>query len=537
MEATPPTRARRPLVEALEDPSYTPRRDDLPALIEMLAAAEQEQARVIERAILRIGEAAAPGLVARLREARPPLRARLMRALGRLFSAPVAVEAAVEALTDSDPKTRRSAAIALGKALSLEDPRVAPGLLAAAEVASDGADLRPLVEALGKRGDAAALAWLEGLDPGQDHELARLRGRAILTLGRTLAREDAASEVLGEVMPAGAVWAALTCRPGLETLLQDELEEARALAEPEIVGAGRVEGRLLRPLGELLRGARTALEISLLLPPTRGPVVPAVVDSLSAPATRRLLTSLTRGPLRYRLAWQDGGHRRAETWAIAAGVRERAPELRNDPTASTWEVRIGQGSGEVRLELVPRRLVDPRFSYRCGDIPAASHPTVAAALVRLAGVREGDVVWDPFVGSGLELCERARLGRYERLIGSDRDAATLEIARNNLVAVGAERFEVLVADALTHEVAGGVTCILTNPPLGRRLHRDRIDALLCAFLGRAAKALRPGGRLVWITPQPRETGIAARSAGLSLERHLAVDLGGLHGVVEVWRRP
>jgi len=536
MEATPPTRARRPLAEALDDPSYTPRQGDLPALVEMLAAAEEERARVVERAILRIGAVVAPQLVARFAEARPPLRARLIRALGRLLDAAAALDLLLGALADADPKSRHSAAIALGKALSVEDLRVAPALLAAAEAATEGADLRPLVEALGKRGDAAALAWLERLDPGGDRELARLRERALLTLARTLRREEDDSVVLGEVMPAGAVWVALTCRPGLETLLWDELEEARLLEEAEIVAPGRVVGRLLRPLAALFE-ARTALEISLLLPPARGPVVEAVIGALSAPATRRLLRSLTRGPLRYRIAWQDGGHRRAQTWAIAAGARGRAPELLNDPTASTWELRIGQGPQGATLELVPRKLVDPRFVYRRGDIPAASHPTVAAALVRLAGVRAGDVVWDPFVGSGLELCECARLGGGVRLIGSDRDAAALEIARTNLTAAGAERFELVVADALTHEIAGGVTCILTNPPLGRRLHRGGVDALLCAFLGRAKKMLRPGGRLVWITPQPRETGVAARSAGLSLERHLAIDLGGLHGTVEVWRRP
>ena len=33
--------------------------------------------------------------------------------------------------------------------------------------------------------------------------------------------------------------------------------------------------------------------------------------------------------------------------------------------------------------------------------------------------KQNDLVWDPFVGSGTELCERALLGPYRALVGSD----------------------------------------------------------------------------------------------------------------------
>ena len=38
-----------------------------------------------------------------------------------------------------------------------------------------------------------------------------------------------------------------------------------------------------------------------------------------------------------------------------------------------------------------------------------------------SGARADDVVWDPFVGSGTELVERALAGPYARLLGSDTD--------------------------------------------------------------------------------------------------------------------
>jgi len=39
------------------------------------------------------------------------------------------------------------------------------------------------------------------------------------------------------------------------------------------------------------------------------------------------------------------------------------------------------------LFLSPRGAADPRFTWRRADIPAASHPTIAAALARVGGVR------------------------------------------------------------------------------------------------------------------------------------------------------
>src|SRR5690606_38124726 len=115
-------------------------------------------------------------------------------------------------------------------------------------------------------------------------------------------------------------------------------------------------------------------------------------------------------------------------------VAARAPELINDPTNTTWDVAV---DGEA-LELSPRRLDDPRFAWRVADIPAASHPTVAAALAYVGKARHGDRVWDPFVGSGAELVERTRLGTYARLVGTDVDEAALAAARLNLAAANVD---------------------------------------------------------------------------------------------------
>ena len=128
----------------------------------------------------------------------------------------------------------------------------------------------------------------------------------------------------------------------------------------------------------------------------------------------------------WRLHFAGGGHRRASVLRIATQVAAARPELVNDPADTTWAVDVEERPGTVRLLLVPRRLDDPRFAWRLRDVPAASHPTIAAALVRVAGVRADDIVWDPFVGSAVELVERALAGPWAELHGSDRDPEALE---------------------------------------------------------------------------------------------------------------
>jgi 23S rRNA G2445 N2-methylase RlmL len=197
----------------------------------------------------------------------------------------------------------------------------------------------------------------------------------------------------------------------------------------------------------------------------------------------------------------------------------------NDPRGATWEVVVQHRAAEPHVVLVPRSFDDPRFSYRRRDVPAASHPTVAAALARAAGVRADDVVWDPFVGSGLELVERARLGPYRRLVGTDIDARALDAARENLRAAGVTA-ELALADAAAYR-PGGVTLVLTNPPMGRRVARERdLPRLLEGFLGQAARVLTPGGKLVWLSPLPALTREVASKLGLRAQAGPPVDMGG-----------
>jgi 23S rRNA G2445 N2-methylase RlmL len=246
--------------------------------------------------------------------------------------------------------------------------------------------------------------------------------------------------------------------------------------------------------------------------------------------------------VRYRIAWTEGGHRRAQTWDTARAIGRQAPEFINDPTASLWEFVVAgsdssSGADEcVDVALAPRGLDDPRFRWRKRDVPAASHPTIAAALVRVAGVRPDDVVWDPFVGSASELIERALAGPYRTLIGTDIEAKAIDAARANLDAAGV-RAHLEGVDACVF-APPGITLLITNPPMGRRTSRSpRVAEMLDLFLSRAASLLVPGGRLVWIAPWPARARQAATKAGLLLDWAQVVDMGGFEGEMQRWSKP
>ncbi|MEZ4382698.1 MAG: HEAT repeat domain-containing protein [Nannocystaceae bacterium] len=504
-----------------------------------MSAAEGRDARTIEAAIDRIGPVVAAAVAAALEGAEAPLRGRIVRLLGRWAATqPELVEPLLGALEGPDAKAQRNAIIALGK---LDDPRIPPALLGLAATEARLPHLRSLADALGKLGGEAALAWLRALDDRGDPELARIRGRAARIAERSLRRETAGPSLVDlDAAIEAPIFVELRCRRGLEELLVDETRARGILRDAALHAPGSIRGRVAAPsrLGALWE-ARLALEVLFPLAARRGPELRVIVDALADRELRARLRRWTRGPLRYRLDL-DGGHRRAAVWRVAEAIAAAAPELENDPTASAWEISARRHGPALEVTLAAKAIDDPRFAYRRGDVPAASHPTIAAALARVATqgapLDAEAVVWDPFVGSALELCERGLLGPYAALWGSDVDARALEVAAANLGAAGLARHHLRSGDARTTRIPGGVSLILSNPPLGRRVHRGEAQDLLCAALPNLAANLRKGGLLVWITPDPRRTRGAAEAAGLRLERDLRVDLGGFAGTVERWRR-
>ncbi|HWZ92774.1 MAG TPA: HEAT repeat domain-containing protein, partial [Polyangiaceae bacterium] len=409
----------------LGDPGFTPGAKHFAALFAALKDADREVARKLERALGRAGEAAGHIAQERISSADSRDRARLLGVLGRVAGSharPEFVATLLHALDDDDERVRRVASLALAK---LSVPELEDRLLARWTSASD-LERRSLAEALGKSGGERALALLVALK-STDPELCRIAERARLMIERDAARSLPSAIALDRAL--GAPQAVVAhCRMGLGWVLA---EEARTRGAANLALPDRVRLTHRGTFGELLT-LRTALDFGVEVPlpgASSDRLEARVLAALEQPDAERAVRAWTRGRARFRLAFSDGGHQRDKVWKVAAAISTRLSWFHNDPHESTWEVVVD--AARSVLELRPRRFDDPRFAYRAKDVPAASHPTLAAALARVAGVRADDIVWDPFVGSGLELIERALLGPYRELHGTDLDAQALLAARAN----------------------------------------------------------------------------------------------------------
>lgn len=561
------------LAKELAKPNFTPGARDAPALVELIVTGDEATVTRATPALAKLRDPGRLAILARLGASiEEGAAARLIAALGLLARAGDAGARAELIARVQDPMTRvrRAATVALGKlaasgaavelragerrgdherrangdAGTLVDLRDQPrrdngdrrtdldDVRTALITRWDASDVTPderraLAEALGKVGGDDAMTRLQALDTSTDKELARRRDRAVLIADRTAKRgED--STIATDLAPARPLAVRLGCRPGLGELLYGELVklDLRPVRQQR---TDAVDITLSGPWSTLF-ASRLWSDAAIRIPlgdPGTNPAA-AIVRVLTSPDVRALLGAWTRGPIRWRLGMAKGTQR-AVVWNVAKEVTRLAPELINDPTATTWD--IVADVEERMLELVPQRIEDPRFDYRVADVPAASHPSVAAALAWVAEARPGDRVWDPFCGSGVELVERVRRGPVRSLLGTDVDETALAAARANLAAAKVEA-TLEIADARTH-APGPIELIITNPPLGSRVRVDA-GALLVAALPSFARQLSRGGRLVWITPSHRKTTPIAEANGLVLARSMPVDLGGVRGRLERW---
>ncbi len=256
----------------------------------------------------------------------------------------------------------------------------------------------------------------------------------------------------------------------------------------------------------------------------------AVARTIASKFSSALMESFTKGPVRYRMEFLVGGHDRDVTKRIADRVFALNPALINDPRNAIWTVFIRDYRDTLSIELAPMPRPDPRFAYRLRDVPAASHPPLAACMARLAGPQAGEVVWDPFCGSGLELIERSLLGGVALAIGTDLSEEAIAITRGNFAAASIANSPKLALfagdfrDWKTIPALGreSVSLIITNPPMGRRVPIPDLEQLIASMFDAAATILRPGGRLILANPQK----FTPRDRRLKLTQSEKVDLGG-----------
>lgn len=362
-----------------------------------------------------------------------------------------------------------------------------------------------------------------------------------------------------------------SCAPGLEAMLAAELADLGAL-DPRAVPGG------VRFSGHRAVVYRASLESGL------ASHVLARVGSFHAARFDRLAGALERLPWEgfltpgvpraFRVTAKKSRlhHTEAVAERAARAIARRLGDTCADPSRRGVPVLLRLERDRVQASVDTSGEPLHRRGYRTHTSKAPLREDLARALILASGWDPATPFVDPFCGSGTLPIEAAYLARrlapgrrrgfaFERMalfhaatwrrvreqaearelarapapiLGGDRDAGVLSAAAHNAerAAVRADvRLEhapvsELPLEALAAEPAGA---LVTNPPYGHRLSRDRDLAPLYRALGRRVAALPPGWRLAIACRDRR----LARAVAPDLRAALAVLAGGLRIRFEV----
>lgn len=248
-------------------------------------------------------------------------------------------------------------------------------------------------------------------------------------------------------------------------------------------------------------------------------------------ATWQGLRHARRGPLTFRVVvrvLQERSFRRTELrHHLADAIARDRPEWRRaDPARlEVWVVEYRQGHFVAGL-----RITDQRMRHRQGRVverPGALRPTVAAAMVDLAGRPRG-LLLDPCAGSGTILAEARARGWA--VVGREIDPAAMQAAGRNVPDAVVDLGD---ARGLDLDDGAAAACV-SNLPFGRRfrVQGDR-ETWLRSVMGELARVTRGGGQVVLLAPDlPR----GAVPSTLRLRERHPIDLLGEHTTIWAFER-
>jgi len=120
----------------------------------------------------------------------------------------------------------------------------------------------------------------------------------------------------------------------------------------------------------------------------------------------------------------------------------------------------------LKLEEMDRKSFEKRkVQYRPFFSPISLHPKLARALINLSRIKEGELLLDPFCGTGGVLMEAGLIG--VKIMGSDISSKMVQGCRDNLRSIGLKGkfFKADVSEV--PKILTSVDAIATDPPYGR----------------------------------------------------------------------
>jgi tRNA (guanine10-N2)-dimethyltransferase len=175
--------------------------------------------------------------------------------------------------------------------------------------------------------------------------------------------------------------------------------------------------------------------------------------------------------------------------------------------------------GLKTAEIIPKPFSERRPRRRPVFHPTAMPAKLARAMVNLAQPRKGDLVLDPFCGTGGMLVEAGLIGC--RVLGFDAKPHMLRGGLKNILHYGIKPEGVAIADARYPPVAE-VDCIVTDPPYGRSASTLGTSTRLIVedFLSAVGDKIPRGRRICMASPKTVRIEDAGEEAGFKhIESH------------------
>jgi tRNA (guanine10-N2)-dimethyltransferase len=175
--------------------------------------------------------------------------------------------------------------------------------------------------------------------------------------------------------------------------------------------------------------------------------------------------------------------------------------------------------GLKTAEIIPKPFSERRPRRRPVFHPTAMPAKLARAMVNLAQPRKGDLVLDPFCGTGGILVEAGLIGC--RILGFDAKPHMLRGGLKNILHYGIKPEGVVIADARFPPVAK-VDCIVTDPPYGRSASTLGTSTRLIIedFLSAIGDKISRGRRICMAAPKTIRIEDAGGEAGFKhVESH------------------
>jgi tRNA (guanine10-N2)-dimethyltransferase len=151
-------------------------------------------------------------------------------------------------------------------------------------------------------------------------------------------------------------------------------------------------------------------------------------------------------------------------------------------------------------EIIPKPFVDRRPRKRPFFHPSSMPAKLARCMVNLAQPKAGDLILDPFCGTGAMLVEAGLIGC--RVVGFDVQRRMVRGSLKNLVNYGIQPDGIGVADAKNLPITK-VDFIVTDPPYGRSATTmgQETEQIVADFLSKVDDHIKKGGRICMASPR------------------------------------